>query len=330
MTALNKFTLQLTQSVGDYTLSETSALKTCGTYPRWNTLGPETHIINCSDKRRFRNVYDTVNATLTALSVGDDGTLTDLAGTPNAAGGDFLAVAHNFYAAVLTFALPLNADADPAQLFAFDLNVPGTVPDLQDIPHPHQTLLDPTGSFVIVPDLGADLLRVFATDEDTGDLNACPDFNYTIGAGSAHGVFFTASKNQRMSFRRQNEETFLYVAGELNRGVEAFAVSYTEGEIRHVGEDVYVSIRLNEGSDANGSISRLSRTCGGKVEFAELLLTSNDVLPHTFAIKETGDLVAVRNNISPIVAIIEWDGVFGDVVTNLLVGAPGEPDTLNV
>jgi hypothetical protein len=99
-----------------------------------------------------------------------------------------------------------------------------------------------------------------------------------------------------MSFRRQDEEVFLYVAGELNREVKAFAVSYTKGclsskqieaevpylgdglpegatpgDIRRVGEDVYVSIRLNEVSKGNGSISRLSRTCGGK----------NDLPPRT-------------------------------------------------
>jgi hypothetical protein len=78
-----------------------------------------------------------------------------------------------------------------------------------------------------------------------------------------------------MSFRRQDEEAFLYVAGELNREVKAFAFPYTKGclsskqieaegpylsdglperatpgDIRRVGEDVYVSIRFNEVSKA--------------------------------------------------------------------------------
>ncbi|KAL4767071.1 hypothetical protein BDW60DRAFT_212308 [Aspergillus nidulans var. acristatus] len=111
-------TLQLTQSGGNYTLSETAALRTCGTYPRWITLDPETRIIYCSERRGLRNIYDTENATLTALSVEDDGTWTKLASTPNAPGGGvhnvvykaavrkFLAVVHNFYASIPTFALP--------------------------------------------------------------------------------------------------------------------------------------------------------------------------------------------------------------------------------
>jgi 6-phosphogluconolactonase (cycloisomerase 2 family) len=53
------------------------------------------------------------------------------------------------------------------------------------------------------------------------------------------------------------------------------------------------------------------------------------VLPHTFAIKKTGDLVAVGNRIFSNVAIIERDpatGVLGDVVADLLVGVLDEPD----
>jgi 6-phosphogluconolactonase (cycloisomerase 2 family) len=98
-----------------------------------------------------------------------------------------------------------------------------------------------------------------------------------------------------------------------------------------VGEDVHVSIRLDEESDCNGSISRLRVTRGGKVESAEIS-TSNCVLPHTFAIKKTGDLVAVGNRISSNVAIIERDpatGVLGDVVADLLVGVLDEPDTFS-
>ncbi|KAL4803785.1 Lactonase, 7-bladed beta-propeller-domain-containing protein [Aspergillus unguis] len=364
-------TLQLTQnSSSNYTLTETSALKTCGTYPSWITLDSESRIIYCSDEDGYKNENETVNGSLTALSVGDDGTLEELAHTPNApgsgvhnvvyeAGGDkFLAVAHYSGAAVSTWSLPLEENADPNQVFNFNLTAPPTVPDRQDASHPHQTFLDPTGSFVIVPDLGADLLRVFAINKDSGDLSTCPSFNYTLGGGPRHGVFFADSQAQRMRIRGHAPgETYLYVTGELNNEVEAFKVEYTrngclhfeqieavvpypdedipEGaslaEIRLVGsEDMYVSVRLDAAFDGDDSIARLSRTELGEVEFQEIT-TSGGVLPRTLAINKAGDFVAVGNQLSSNVAIVTRDpetGMLGDVVADLLVGVPGEPDTL--
>lgn len=259
-------------------------------------------------------------------------------------------------AAVSTFALPLEQNAAPHQVLNFNLSVPGTVPDRQDMPHPHMALLDPTGAFILVPDLGADLLRVFAIDQENGDLKSCPSFNYTAGGGPRHGVFYENVKD-RMRGRghgqgRDSGKTFLYVAGELNGEVEAFDVSYERGclafkqietevpypaeelpegaslgEIRRVGDDVYVSVRSDATFDGDDSIARLNKTCSGKVEFEEIT-SSNGVLPRTFAINKAGDLVAVGNQISSNVAIIERDpatGALGKVVADLVVGVPSEP-----
>lgn len=48
------------------------------------------------------------------------------------------------------------------QNFPFTLTAPGTNPARQEAPHPHEALVDPTDSFIVVPDLGADLIRVFS------------------------------------------------------------------------------------------------------------------------------------------------------------------------
>lgn len=37
----------------------------------------------------------------------------------------------------------------------------------QEQARPHQAVLDPTGEFLVFPDLGADLLRVFKVDKET-------------------------------------------------------------------------------------------------------------------------------------------------------------------
>ncbi|KAL4909221.1 hypothetical protein BDW74DRAFT_78939 [Aspergillus multicolor] len=362
-------TLSLTHSSnGSYSLTETNSLKTCGTYPSWITLDAPTKTLYCSDEDGYRNADGSANGSLTALSVADDGSLSEEAVTGNAPGsgvhnvvyGDgegekYLAIAHYGAAALSTFALPLQDDADPLQIFEFELDAPGAVPDRQEAPHPHQTFLDPTGSFVLVPDLGADLIRVFAIDKSNGELSTCPSLNYTLGGGPRHGVFRTISEKPRIRGRAPGPATVVYVAGELNNEVEAFAVSYPEsgclsfkqidteipypsdlpegsslGEIRLADDDLYVSVRLDSAFDGDDSLARLSLRKNGKVGFEEIS-TSGGVLPRTFEINKAGDLVAVGNQISSTVVIVERDpdtGVLGEVVAELLVGVPGEPNTM--
>ncbi|RDW78568.1 lactonase family protein [Aspergillus mulundensis] len=358
------YTLSLTRFNGSYSLTETASLKTCGTYPSWITLDSSTKTLYCSDEDGYRNADESVNGSLTALSVGEDGSLSEKAVTGNAPGSGvhnvvyedeegekYLAIAHYSGAALSTFALPLQDDADPLQVLEFELEAPGTVPERQEAPHPHQTFLDPTGSFVLVPDLGADLIRVFAIDKSNGELSTCPSLNYTLGGGPRHGVFRTFSEEPRIRGRAPGPEPVLYVAGELNGEVEAFVVSYPNsgclsftqfntnvpypsglpegaslGEIRLADDDLYVSVRQDSAFDGDDSLARLSLGKDGKVEFEEIS-TSGGVMPRTFAINKAGDLVAVGNQLSSTVAIVERDldtGVLGEVVAELLVGVPGD------
>ncbi|KAL4932590.1 lactonase family protein [Aspergillus undulatus] len=368
-------TLALTStSNGTYSLKETSSLQTCGTYPSWITLDSATGTIYCSDEYGWTNENETVNGSLTTLAVAEDGSLTEEAVTDDApgsgvhnvvyegeGGSKYLAVAHYSGSAVSTYALPLTDDAAPLQVFEFTLAEPGANPDRQEAPHPHQALLDPTGTFVLVPDLGADLVRVFSIDKSSGELVSCPPLNYTIGGGPRHGVFWSgpdesaAIRGRRAPGRPSAPGSTLYVAGELNGEVEAFAVSYPstgclsfeqigaevpypedlpEGaslaETRLVGDNLYVSVRRDDAFDGADSLARLSRTEDGSIAFEEIS-SSGGVLPRTFAINKAGDLVAVGNQLSSNIAIVERDpetGILGGVVADLVVGEPGEPDTL--
>lgn len=102
-------TLQLSHANttnNNYSLTETSALETCGTYPSWITLDPASRTLYCSDEDGYRNANQAVNGSLTALEVGHDGLLSEIASTSKApgsgvhnvvyeAGGEkYLAVAH--------------------------------------------------------------------------------------------------------------------------------------------------------------------------------------------------------------------------------------------
>ncbi|KAI5812793.1 Lactonase, 7-bladed beta-propeller-domain-containing protein [Pyronema omphalodes] len=84
---------------------------------------------------------------------------------------------------------------------------PGPKQPNQDKPHPHQVLYDPSGKWVIVPDLGADLLRVFNSQGETQQIKMPP------GSGPRHGVFW---------------EGFYYLVSELVSTVTVFKVESTE------------------------------------------------------------------------------------------------------
>lgn len=210
----------------------------------------------------------------------------------------------------------------------------------------------------MVPDLGADLVRVFAIDKANGNLNTCPPLNYTAGGGPRHGVFSTASEDQELRVKGSrapldSAETVLYVAGELSGKVEAFAVSYEDSgclafkqieaevpypeelpegaslsEIRLVDSHLYVSVRQDKAFDGNDSIAKFVLDRDGTFEFQDIH-TSGGEVPRTFAINKAGDLVAVGNQVSSNVAIVERDpdtGLLGSIVASLLIGTPGDPD----
>ncbi|KKK26524.1 hypothetical protein ARAM_006133 [Aspergillus rambellii] len=372
---------------GSYSLSIASSLKTCGPYPSWVTFDAATRTLYCSDENGGRST----NGSLTALAAPQgDGMLAELARTDAAPGGGvnsviyedgrggkYLAIAHYAGSALSTFSLPISsssaAAADPLQVFPFQLSSsPGTVPDRQEAPHPHQTLLDPTGAYVLVPDLGADLVRVFAIDKQSGQLTSCPSLPYPPGGGPRHGVFAAGGPVSRVKGHKPppaaaEGQTILYVAGELNKEVEAFVVSYplpsdktatattTPGclsfnriqsltpypdpglpagaslaEIRLVRDHVYVSVRLDGAFPPDDSVATLNRHRNGTLRLDEIT-SSYGVMPRTMAVNKAGNLVAVGNQLSSTVAIVPRDvvtGKLGEALAVLQVGVPGQPDTM--
>jgi 6-phosphogluconolactonase (cycloisomerase 2 family) len=101
----------------------------------------------------------------------------------------------------------------------FTLEAPGPVPDRQAAAHPHQALFDPTGKFIVVPDLGADLIRLFAVQPSApmGVAEIAP-VKVRPGTGPRHGVFWPRTGRAR----------FYYLVGELDNTVTTFKVRYTK------------------------------------------------------------------------------------------------------
>lgn len=78
-------------------------------------------------------------------------------------------------------------------------------------------ILDPTGSLILVPDLGADLVRVFSIDPKTSHLTESAPFHAPAGAGPRHGTFLKVDSGK----------TFFFLISELANTVASYLVEYT-------------------------------------------------------------------------------------------------------
>ncbi|KAI1816194.1 putative isomerase YbhE [Poronia punctata] len=95
------------------------------------------------------------------------------------------------------------------------LTVEGELGPGQEAHHPHQALIDPTGDFIVIPDLGGDQLLVLDTRDDKYEFtNAVPLFS---GAGPRHGGFITSG-----------DKTFYMVACEVSNQLILFGLDYSD------------------------------------------------------------------------------------------------------
>jgi 6-phosphogluconolactonase (cycloisomerase 2 family) len=254
---------------------------------------------------------------------------------------------------VTTFKLPLNG-GQPLQTLKYTMSGMGAVPSRQDAPHPHHAIVDPTGDFIIFPDLGADLIRINKIDKTSGLLTECPSANPAPGTGPRHGAFWTpAGATSRV--RRGAEGTILFVANELANTVSGWSVSYPAGgcmsltfkqsltpyegngtavrgtkigEIKVKGNFVYTSNRNDKKFSPNDSISQYTISSDGSFSWTATT-SSYGTYPRTFDINKAGDFVAIGDQTTANVAIVPRDpetGKLGDRVADLRIGATGIPE----
>jgi 6-phosphogluconolactonase (cycloisomerase 2 family) len=218
----------------------------------------------------------------------------------------------------------------------------------QNAPHPHEALLDPTGKFLLIPDLGADLIRIFSIDSTTGQLTACPAGEAAKGDGPRHGNFWAPSSNSSIG-------RMLYTVNELGNSVTSWTTSYPEGagcltlkrqqtlptykagsllasgskaaEVQVSGNFVYAANRADQtfGSKQDSIATYKINPATGDIAWVEAT-NAHAWFPRTFQINKAGDLVAVGGQTSSNVAIIKRDpatGKLGDLVASVQVASPG-------
>jgi 6-phosphogluconolactonase (cycloisomerase 2 family) len=237
----------------------------------------------------------------------------------------------------------MSDSATALQTFEFSLPGPPTVPSRQDAPHPHETFLDPTGAYVLTPDLGSDVIHVFAIDKASGKLNECDAFAVKGGNGPRHGAWWTSK-----------DKTVLYIANEIANTVSLYTATYGDdclvlkdnGEVvpypkdvpsgANIAEiriadnnrDVYVSVRNDQAFAPADSMAFLQASADDGSLTYKNLTTSYGKTPRTAVLNKAGTLLAIGNQASSDVAIVARDpktGELGDLVAQLQVGAQGTP-----
>lgn len=88
----------------------------------------------------------------------------------------------------------------------------------QQGPHLHEAVIDPTGEYLIVPDLGADLVRIFTFNTTSLHLEALVPLQVPIGSGPRHVAFAVKCR-----------KTFMYLVTELTSDIIGYQVTYNAG-----------------------------------------------------------------------------------------------------
>ncbi|KAK6335072.1 hypothetical protein TWF718_010514 [Orbilia javanica] len=101
--------------------------------------------------------------------------------------------------------------------FTYFLQEPGPNKERQESSHPHQVVVDPTGHYVVAPDLGADLLRLYCINGTRlSELQTIP---VAAGSGPRHVAFNVIDKPDEIFERNR---TIIYVVNELKNTLTVF------------------------------------------------------------------------------------------------------------
>lgn len=213
-----------TSNVG-YTLNKVSVASECGANPVWLEEDKERNLLYCLDEAGTVGVFGVNSSTPGALEsiMQMNSSYAPVASTLfNANGQRGIAFAH--YGSpdggppgppgITTY----SAGNDGGLELTFNLTTvsaeTGPNTGRQAASHIHQVIIDPTGKFMVAPDLGEDCLHVYRV-QGSPPISSLTDIQLAPGSGPRHGVF-----------QKVDRSTFFHVVSELANTVTSFKVSY--------------------------------------------------------------------------------------------------------
>ncbi|KAI1342297.1 putative isomerase YbhE [Xylariaceae sp. FL0016] len=333
-------------------LAVTSSATGCGTLPAWLHLDSMAKTVYSVDEDWNGS------GVLASYTVATDGSLkqsgslavkgASVHGTPYGGenGSSFFATVEYDPSTLTTYELPLKAGASVIQKLQFNMSAPGPNPR-QNAPHPHAAQLDPTGKYLITPDLGADLIRIFSIDGATGNLTACEPAKTGPGDGPRHVAWWAPSGNSSTGH-------MMYNVNEIGNSVSSWSVAYPEGkcltltkkqtlptyasnttaptgskaaEVHVMGNYLYAANRADQtfGKHQDSMATYSINPATGEIAWVQAT-NAHAWFPRTFSINKAGDLVAIGGQTSSNVAVVKRDmttGKLGDMVSSIQVATPG-------
>ncbi|KAK4227867.1 Lactonase, 7-bladed beta-propeller-domain-containing protein [Podospora fimiseda] len=209
-----------TFTLGTNTLTKGAKSDSCGAYPSWITFGTKDQLYCVNE------AWPSPNGDFYSIKANEDGTLTRLSGVSTQGGPVSIVIfgPGNAGAAVAAYAgggIDTFAIENPSEVSAledkkFPVPTGDGATEAQKQSRPHQAVLDPTGEFLVFPDLGSDLVRVFQVDSTTLKLAEKESLQLARGTGPRHATFFKGA-----------DKTYLYLLNEIANTLKVFTVTYS-------------------------------------------------------------------------------------------------------
>lgn len=297
---------------GKEVLTTNASAQACGESPSWLSYDPLGKTLYCSDEAGSLSSF-TNGAELSLAAkiptLGADVATTLYGGLHGRA---FIANAH-YNGNISTYSLPLSNTANILQKISYTQ---------MNASHVHQVIADPSGKFLLAPDLGADVVHVLAFDGTTGKLTPQADLIVDTKSGPRH-----------IAFKALKGKTIMYLAHELSNQVSSWELNHSKdqknlefkkigststfpdstppniaiSEIRVVNNNVYVGNRNTSTSPTNDSLTIFKiDQASGALKYLEQASTHGSY-PRTFAFNKDRTLVAIGNQKSSTVVILDRD-----------------------
>jgi 6-phosphogluconolactonase (cycloisomerase 2 family) len=211
---------------GHYSLSQTATLNTSTNSPSWLTLDRQNNLLYLVDEAV--NGTADANGTVVVYKTSYAGELKEVSRTKALIGGvdatffadgHALVVPHYNGSNIQTYKIKPDGGLAHLETIFFKSwkPAPGPIVERQESPHPHQAILDPTRSYILVPDLGDDEVHVFSINQSTYKLTPTTSLRTSLGVGPRHGVFSPDPIAGSHMF---------YLVGELSGNITAYRVGY--------------------------------------------------------------------------------------------------------
>jgi len=248
-------TFELSLGLGAGSLKVVNAFDGAGPQPTWldTSLGGGKVVV-------IDEAWAT-NASISTITRGKDGnfkldTSLNILGSPVAVefynNKKAISVAHYGTGAITTYAFK-SGKFSLVEEFKYSNATKGPKPQQADGSHVHHTVLDPTGQYLVFPDLGLDAVHVFCIDAKTNKLTAHDDIKFPPGYGPRHAAFWKSGK-----------DTYLFIIHELESRVTSHKVTYSKGKISFAQVDDQSTFGPNAGNTTGSGAAELTVTPDNK------------------------------------------------------------------